>query len=125
MKYTLICPKCKHELNYDSDYYDRTITRLGCEISDIIKQRAEHKLLPYQVQRQKDDWWRRSKRALAEKQKELAEYLGVQQNTYSDYETGKINVPIEALIKLADYYHVSTDYLLGRTDEPTPPPKSK
>lgn len=77
MKYTLICPKCKHELNYDSDYYDRTITRLGCEISDIIKQRAEHKLLPYQVQRQKDDWWRRSKRALAEKQKELAELKAV------------------------------------------------
>ena len=50
------------------------------------------------------------------KQKELAEYLGVQQNTYSDYETGKINVPIEALIKLADYYQVTLDYLVGREE---------
>ena len=59
------------------------------------------------------------------KQRELAEYLDVKQTTYSKYELGKIDIPIEALIKLADYYHVSTDYLLGRTDEPTPPPKSK
>lgn len=51
------------------------------------------------------------------KQKELAEYLGVQQNTYSDYETGKINVPIETLIKLADYYKVSLDYLVGRDEK--------
>ena len=51
------------------------------------------------------------------KQRELAEYLGVQQNTYSDYETGKITVPIEALIKLADYYGVTLDYLVGR-DKP-------
>ena len=51
------------------------------------------------------------------KQTELAEYLGVQQNTYSDYETGKINVPIEALIKLADYYGVTLDYPVGR-DKP-------
>ena len=48
------------------------------------------------------------------KQRELAEYLGVQQNTYSDYETGRINIPVEALIKLADYYHVTLDYLVGR-----------
>ncbi len=48
------------------------------------------------------------------KQTELAEYLGIQQNTYSDYETGKITVPIDALIKLADYYQVTLDYLVGR-----------
>lgn len=55
------------------------------------------------------------------KQRELAEYLGVQQNTYSDYETGKITVPIEALIKLADYYGVTLDYLVGR-DKPKKKP---
>ena len=52
------------------------------------------------------------------KQSQLAAYLHVRQNTYSDYETGKINIPIEALIKLADFYQVSLDYLVGRTDDP-------
>ena len=52
------------------------------------------------------------------KQRELAEYLSVRQGTYSDYETGKINVPIEALIRLADFYKVSLDYLVGRSNDP-------
>ena len=51
------------------------------------------------------------------KQIEIAAYLNVKQSTYSDYENGKINVPIEALIKIADFYHVSLDYLVGRTDQ--------
>ena len=55
------------------------------------------------------------------KQADLAAYLNVRQNTYSDYETGKINIPIEALIKLADFYQVSLDYLVGRTDDPRGP----
>ena len=48
-------------------------------------------------------------------QKELADYLNVKQTTYSKYELGKINIPVEVFIKLADYYDVSVDYLLGRT----------
>ena len=48
------------------------------------------------------------------KQVELARYLNVDQSTYSDYETGKINIPIEQLIKIADFYDVSLDYLVGR-----------
>lgn len=48
-------------------------------------------------------------------QKELADYLNVKQTTYSKYELGKINIPVEVFIKLADYYRVSVDYLLGRT----------
>lgn len=48
-------------------------------------------------------------------QVELAEYLHVKQTTYSKYELGKINIPIEVFLKLADYYDVSVDYLLGRT----------
>lgn len=51
------------------------------------------------------------------KQIELANYLNVKQTTYSKYELGKINIPIEIFIKLADYYDVSVDYLLGRTKE--------
>lgn len=46
---------------------------------------------------------------------ELASYLNVKQTTYSKYELGKLNVPIEVLIKLADFYDVSLDYLVGRT----------
>ncbi len=46
---------------------------------------------------------------------ELAAYLNVKQTTYSKYELGKINVPVEVLIKLADFYDVSIDYLVGRT----------
>lgn len=48
-------------------------------------------------------------------QVELAEYLNVKQTTYSKYELGKINIPVDVLIKLADYYEVSIDYLVGRT----------
>ena len=47
-------------------------------------------------------------------QTELADYLGVRQTTYSKYELGRIEVPVEVLIKLADYYQVSLDYLVGR-----------
>lgn len=50
-------------------------------------------------------------------QRELADYLHIKQTTYSKYELGKINVPIEVFIKLADYYSVSVDYLLGRTNK--------
>ena len=56
-------------------------------------------------------------------QKQLATLLDVHQTTYSDYELGNLNVPISALHKLADFYNVSVDYLLGRTDVPTPYPK--
>ncbi len=48
-------------------------------------------------------------------QVELANYLNIKQTTYSKYELGKINVPIDVFIKLADYYDVSIDYLVGRT----------
>ncbi len=51
------------------------------------------------------------------KQREIADYLHIKQTTYSKYELGKINIPIEIIIKLADYYHVSVDYLLGRTNK--------
>ena len=48
-------------------------------------------------------------------QVELAEYLNVKQTTYSKYERGAISIPIEVIIKIADYYDVSIDYLVGRT----------
>ena len=49
-------------------------------------------------------------------QKQIAEMLGVSQNTYSQYEIGVLNYPVDVIIKLADFYGTTTDYLLGRTD---------
>ena len=48
------------------------------------------------------------------RQKDLATMLNVSQNTYSQYETGVIELTASTLIKLADFYDVSVDYLLGR-----------
>ena len=50
-------------------------------------------------------------------QKVLADILNIKQNTYSQYENGQRQLPIEALIKMAAYYKVSTDYILGLTDK--------
>lgn len=55
-------------------------------------------------------------------QKKIAEYLGIHPNVYRRYEKGVREFPLELIVKLADYYHVSTDYLLGRTDRPEPYP---
>jgi len=57
------------------------------------------------------------------KQKQLAELLQVHQTTYSDYELGRRNIPVPVLHTLADYYGVSVDYLLGRTNIKPPYPK--
>lgn len=48
----------------------------------------------------------------------VAEQLGIRQTTYSKYELGKILVPIDMLMKLADLYQVSLDYLVGRSNRP-------
>ena len=48
------------------------------------------------------------------KQVDVAEYLGTQQTVYSRYERGFQTIPVEHLIKLADLYKVSVDYILGR-----------
>lgn len=47
------------------------------------------------------------------KQKVLADYLGISQQTYSNYENGRRDIPTWAVVALAKYYKVSTDYLLG------------
>ena len=53
-------------------------------------------------------------------QKEIADFLHIKQNTYSQYENGHRQLPIEFLIALARYYKTSTDYILGLTDERKP-----
>lgn len=58
-------------------------------------------------------------------QKQIAEMLHIKQNTYSQYEIGVLNYPVEVLMKLANFYSVSVDYLLGRTTVKTPYPKER
>ena len=56
------------------------------------------------------------------KQKDLADLLKIHQTTYSDYELGRLNIPVATLHILADFYNVSIDYLLGRTNRKDPYP---
>ena len=49
-------------------------------------------------------------------QKQISDILHISQRSYSHYETGSRNIPIEMLIRLANYYETSIDYLVGRTD---------
>ena len=49
---------------------------------------------------------------------QLADYLGVQLRTYRKYESNDRTPTFESLVKIADYFNVSTDYLLGRTTNP-------
>lgn len=49
-------------------------------------------------------------------QKKLASVLGISQRVYSYYESGQHQIPIEILEELADYYHVSLDYITGRSN---------
>ncbi|MBQ8208998.1 MAG: helix-turn-helix transcriptional regulator [Clostridia bacterium] len=51
-------------------------------------------------------------------QSQIAEILGTKQTIYSRYERGFQNIPLEFLLALSDYYNVSVDYILGRTDNP-------
>ena len=53
-------------------------------------------------------------------QKQIAGLLHVKQNTYSQYENGHRQLPIECLLTLAKFYKTSTDYILGLTDNPSP-----
>lgn len=52
------------------------------------------------------------------KQKQLAEFLNCSQQVYSNYELGQRDIPTDILIKLALYYNVSVDYILGLTNNP-------
>ena len=56
-------------------------------------------------------------------QRILADYLHIRQNTYSQYENGQRQLPVEVLVKLAQYYNTSADYLLGLTDCSEPYPR--
>ena len=59
------------------------------------------------------------------KQIEIAKILGISQRGYSHYETGDNNIPTTILIKLADFYNTSIDYILGITNVKKPYEKNK
>lgn len=54
-------------------------------------------------------------------QREIAKILNMSQTGYSKYETGENDLPTQILIKLADFYNTSVDYILERTNNPMPP----
>lgn len=58
-------------------------------------------------------------------QQQIADYLHIKQNTYSQYETGHRQLPVDVLIALAHFYKTSTDYLLGITNHKAPYPRVK
>lgn len=58
-------------------------------------------------------------------QKDLAKILDITQRNYSYFETGKSDIPTDILIRLADFYNTSIDYILGRTNEIKPYPRTK
>jgi transcriptional regulator with XRE-family HTH domain len=53
-------------------------------------------------------------------QKEVASFLGIDQRVYSNYETGKREIPTHFILALSTFYNTSTDYILGKTNNPTP-----
>ena len=53
----------------------------------------------------------------------LAKYLHIKQNTYSQYENGQRQIPLEMLVALAEFYDTSIDYIVGLTDERKPYPR--
>lgn len=57
------------------------------------------------------------------KQTNIAKVLQIRQNTYSQYENGQRQLPVDILIQLAEFYHVSTDFILGLTEIEDPYPK--
>lgn len=58
-------------------------------------------------------------------QKQIGTLLNTTQQQYGKYELGVQEIPTHHLMTLADYYHTSTDYLLGRTNNPKPYPAAK
>lgn len=56
-------------------------------------------------------------------QQQIADFLHIGQRTYSDYESGKTRIPLESAMKLAEFYNVSLDYLVGITGHLSPYPK--
>lgn len=98
MKYQIVCPNCHHEWHYDQGYYDDNIARLGIEIQDIILQLQAHKQLPQYMQRQRTEWWLSAKKALTEKQKQLAE-LKALRKMYNEQRDKSIDYYFRQIVK--------------------------
>ena len=58
-------------------------------------------------------------------QEQIAQLLHIKQNTYSQYEIGILNYPLDTVVQLAEFYGVSVDYLVGLTDLPEPYPRKR
>jgi len=83
------------------------------EVMSIAKEKKMELVMPKLSERLKI--LRKAKKV---KQEEIANFLDCSVRQYQRMEYGEVNVPALTVIALADYFDVSTDYLLGRTDEP-------
>ena len=61
-----------------------------------------------------------ARKALKKTQQEMADYLGISRQAYSNYENGKREPDYETLLKLGEYLNCSIDYLLGKKSDPSP-----
>lgn len=98
MKYQMVCPNCHYEWHYDNGYYDENIARLGIEIQEIILQIRKHKEQPKHIQYQRTEWWLSAKRALTEKQKQLAE-LKALRKIYNEQRNKSIDAYFMQIVK--------------------------
>ncbi|WP_304459306.1 helix-turn-helix domain-containing protein [Alicyclobacillus sendaiensis] len=64
------------------------------------------------------------RKSLGLKRDEVAQAIGVTPRIITDYETETKRPTLDTAVKLADFFNVSLDYLVGRTDDPTPPKRS-
>lgn len=58
-------------------------------------------------------------------QKDMAALLNIHQTTYSDYELGRLNIPLDTLRQLARFFDTSADYIIGLTEERAPYPRTR
>lgn len=111
-----------HKLPWPITGYGTPISIQKCDITKYLKFRYIYSSLVMYMRTEILRYGRirdiRNDRGLTQEQ--IARFLHVSQNTYSQYEIGTTRFPLDVVVKLAEYYNVSMDYLVGLTDDPTP-----
>ena len=115
MRYQLTCPNCRYEFQYDAGYVERNIEKLGQEIREIQLQLAEHKLLPFDEQRRRTEWWLRAKHSLAYKQKDLADLKAVKKKADQQIQPAQFQILKQLIAEI--YGEQTLQLLLHKVDK--------
>lgn len=99
------------KLEWLADYY--------CISIDSILGRPEHSAIAPSAEVKKLENLKKLRKQQKLRQKDMADFLGVERTTYVKYESGQSEPPLRILCKLADHFQVSVDYLIDRTDVPS------